>query len=663
MSGGKSPEDKGLNPNALAFAPGPGAARGGGARKGYGQPAAAAMGSFSMNPEATPWLPTSYQSQKSSKKPVIIIFGAPGSGVVGLGKGLAKQFSGVFHSSWLTKQHATEEKKTSFDNRPTSIWGDTKDALKELDCVLEATHKDPKVKCYFLDIHCRNNAVFHYVSFILGQYGLAPGQVLYLTGLSKETCIENAVKAGEEKVHASKQLDFYLQNEAERLSVFNGVKGLVTRVDGTLPEAKLLETAVHHTNIVCEKVLSFSLPHTVPSHGLIPINNIAEYHHVLSILSEKISGGDPRFPGTRDVGTFQNVDGKIVNPKGEVPKGDSHKVFKKTDGSRYLLVYTPHFLNMDEGKFYLVPKAMDVIYTFKPRIGDVEYEGGKAPLYGEANAINTMILDGELVKMKAGWGGLVGMGCQQSLYIASDILYFEAEKPRDRISKSDHWTLDRRLELLSRTKWPHDEVAPSDTTTVSLCVRSYYHLSKLPSLLESIAEQNNNYKTVGLGFTPAKRYQPYADSSLITWCSWPSKQINLKVAQNGSVFNIYAKRGWGESAETKIGTASESVIRNGNAACRIIWDDQRGGSYRWVVDGPAHNCWEEAGVKEYVNSKNWVSTQELQEQLYTPPPPEPERKARVEKVNDEAEEPIPEEPKQASGRGKGASGRGSGRGR
>ena len=467
-----------------------------------------------LNPSARPFLPASHQSTRSSSKPVILFLGPPGAGITQLTRKLADKMGAMSYSSSEVRKMAQHERERKFDNRPVSsaTWVEVQDTISGLRELLTKTAKEPNVKGYLLDITCRNNAIFHFISELLKEFGLAPGCVVHVTSKNTPALIKTLTAAGEGETTARKQIDHYQVSLKERLSMFDGVKGLVTTVDGNQAEEKVLADASAAVSLVFQNVLSFSIPYPSPSSGLTPILGIEEYVHVLNTLSDKLSGGDVRFPGTKESGQLALADGKLVNLKGEgkeKPSAATHVASKKTDGVRYLLVYTSIPGNDNRGRLYLVPKSMEMVFVFSPRIADMILESGNAPLYGESGSLTTWVLDGELVATKSGWGGLQGMGCKQLLYIASDVMYFAAERPRDRFVSSAHWTLERRLEVLSRLGWPTEEQAPHDTTNVSLCTKSYYPLHKLPALVANVMGEGSSYTSTGIVFTPRRRYVPY----------------------------------------------------------------------------------------------------------------------------------------------------------
>ncbi|KAJ9471246.1 hypothetical protein DIPPA_23469 [Diplonema papillatum] len=618
---------------------------------------------FVMNPEAKPWLPSSFQAPQASKKPVIILFCAPGSGQKKMGEDLAAEFKGRYFSSAVARRKAVQERRQRLDNRPDTVWGEVHDAMAGLNQLLADTVDDESVQVYFLDIHSRNNAIFYYVTWVLRKYGLAPGQVFYMHSTNKSKLVEQLVAEGEDIVQAKKHIEFYYAHEKERLAVFDGVKGLLRRIDATeSPEEEIR----NYTGILMKTVLSFVLPHAPPLHGVTPMHNFEEYAHVLNVLDAKVSGGDPRWPLAKGTGVLvQNPDGSLCNekdPDAPLPSSKTHLVSKKTDGHRFALIYTPLHDNANEGRFYLVPKSMDVIYTFRPRIGDADFEEGCAPIYGEAGALMTAVFDGEVVTAKQGWGGLQGVGCQQACFVASDVLYFEGERPRDRIAKNDSWILPKRIEVLHRTRWPDEDSAPSDTKTISLCIKTYYPFHKLPQLATAVATQTDTYTTTGLTFTPVRKYLLHSDPQLIHWTAPAHRHINLhieKAAEQpqqavGVQYAISAKKSFHDETLVPVGSAVDIEKHEaGNASCRIIWVEKPEAPFQWVIDGPADNCWEKAGVDTYINKKYWIDGKVIAETMAEAAPVVVEKKARVEKVPSDSEE---NDSSGKGGRGAGAKG-------
>eukprot|EP01060_Flectonema_neradi_P034162 TRINITY_DN5913_c2_g1_i1.p1 TRINITY_DN5913_c2_g1~~TRINITY_DN5913_c2_g1_i1.p1 ORF type:complete len:690 (+),score=93.82 TRINITY_DN5913_c2_g1_i1:79-2070(+) len=612
---------------------------------------------FSMNPEAKPWLPSSRVTGAISNKPVVLLLGVPGSGVDELGKKLAEKHKSLYYSGCASRREAEAARKKNFDNTPTSVWRETMDTLSNLDKFLSDSINDPSVNGYFLEVQCRNPKIIYYLAHVLKNHHLAPGHVLKLTGSSERIIKAYMKEEGEQDYQLAKRQLSYLENAGGNLAVFKDVMRSVTEICCESSELEdLVKSADQALGSFSQKTVAFAVPPTKPFDGVSAITDPNEYYSVLSSFYTKVSAGTTKWPGYREGGQLHRVEsGDITNSKGARPSGDSHKVSLRTDGAKQVLLYMPVPGNAQIGRFYLIPKTCEVIFTISPKIGDHEYGAGKAPVYGDPGNLLTIAVDGELCATKS------DKGSQQTLFIATDILYYDGEK-RDRMCKYDYWDLDKRLHLLRATHWPLEDTAPVDsTTTVSLCLRVHHPLHKLPQLIKSIQSQDGRCTLVGITFTPSGKYVPHGDPNLFTWHAPKHKRIHLAIKKEDSEFVLLANKEWGSDEKVEIGrTPHIPGVPDGNAICRLQWDTVPGEEYHWDILGTAPDCWEIAGVNSYKQPKFWINPDEILEKFNFPVPPEA-RKLKVERVSDDDEETKPPPPQQTSSSGRGRGGHRGGR--
>eukprot|EP01063_Lacrimia_lanifica_P012717 TRINITY_DN19402_c0_g1_i1.p1 TRINITY_DN19402_c0_g1~~TRINITY_DN19402_c0_g1_i1.p1 ORF type:complete len:748 (+),score=236.78 TRINITY_DN19402_c0_g1_i1:45-2288(+) len=718
-----TPESRGLNPGAVEFVPGKPE---GGSKKSRGNRGKEKKSAFHMNPSAVPWQPVTRRATSTSTKPLIFVSGAPGGEGEALADKLATEFGGVAFSSAATRRAVAAKRKEGF-HPPSSLWGDTKEAVDGLDDWLKTVRKS-KAKCLIVDMNSKNSRIYQYLNEVLRkpENNLAPGLFLYVedTAVERKQLVANMTAKGEEPAAAKSLVDHYFFSEHERTATFGKhgtwvkeAKGLVKWLTAKEGEAKLFEAAKTHCETLFEmcqkdKVLSYDLPFPAPPASvLFPIVNATEYLHVMATLDARVSQGDPRYPLAKDTGCLiwrrkgeadapaevkndsigskpdakelvrsnssfsynptelELVNQKAANPAEATPTAESHMVSRKVEGSRYILMYTAvhnDTTHGDRGKFYLIPKSMEIAYTIRPRIRDVDYDQGQAPLYGEPGALMTFILDGTLAATKTGWGGLVGPGLAHYVFIAGDVLYSSAEnKPMDKIVRTDYWTLEKRIHALARAcpGWPQEEgvrVQPQDNDLLTLCVKNYHPMSALGEIVDTIEDGKDAYTSVGVTFTPTRKYIPFADPQLISWHLFRYRTFHLRIKRNRNReeggFLLLAKKEWGSDEEVRVGTVAQSQFyTDGNVVCRAVWKGRKGmpsapgGPYAWEVIDTAPDCWEVKALREkYLDPKYWVDAELLKQFLKV------DEKVKVEKVSaDSSPEEVHLEP----------AGRGGGRGR
>eukprot|EP01062_Namystynia_karyoxenos_P076804 TRINITY_DN75_c0_g1_i2.p1 TRINITY_DN75_c0_g1~~TRINITY_DN75_c0_g1_i2.p1 ORF type:complete len:669 (+),score=188.78 TRINITY_DN75_c0_g1_i2:84-2090(+) len=596
---------------------------------------------FQWNPKAAPWIPTSFQAPTASSKPVVLIVGPPGVGKSSVGEALAKHFGGRFWSAAAALRKTKEEDaKRPFgtQGRHGVLWHDTLDALKDLDAVLTAAKDDASVKGFVLDAQGRNTQQFFYLCSVLQNHRLYPGQVLDLDNADDDQLLRQckaAAKgdwAGEDD--ARRRIQTFRLHHRQRRAVLKQAKGLVHIVDATQDTAKVIEDAKKVVQLIFERPLGYKLPHTAEATCLHPIENVYEYNHVAQWIADKVSGGEARWPCSQAAGHLAMVGGKIVNtrapkddPSGEAPSSKTHMVSKKPDGTRFLLVYLPQLQDPSQGRYYIVPKHMEVVYTFRPHVAGQDFDIGGAPQFAGTGAkagLWSFAADGDLVKLSSGWGGLQGSGCEQWKFIVNDMLYYEPERPRELLARHAQWSLDRRLQCIRRLGWPDEASAPTKVNTVSLCTKIYYTLDHLEELVRSVDHQEDAHKVTGLVFTPVRKYLLWRDPQLIVWNHNNYHTVLLTAKDTGkkdgqSHMLALFERGGTQVGETAVADAEAAAAADGHVCqVRAVWDNQVGGNHSWElvhVRGDLPAGVDTEGLKAYLDPSTWITGKAIYKQL------------------------------------------------
>eukprot|EP00755_Sulcionema_specki_P019419 Sspe_Gene.12014::Locus_4091_Transcript_1_1_Confidence_1.000_Length_2311::g.12014::m.12014 len=465
--------------------------------------------------------------------------------------------------------------------------------------------------------------------------------------------------------------------------LFNQAKGLVFTIDASQDLDDIIKNAENFASILFQRILSYSLPHPTPIHGLTPIEDPDEYAYVMDFVCDRLAGGDYRWPACKGNGVLKKDSaGKIGNEavqEGKIPTQSSHRLYKTPSGIRMVLLHCGRRDDPAKGRFYLIPRDMEVVFTFAPRVGEEEFASGEAPPYKleeDAN-VYSFITDGFLVETKTGWGGLQGLGCTQSMYLATDLLYFEPSKPRERLARQDLFTLDKRLEMLNTLAWPMEEFATCDMKTVSLCIKRYFDLQHLDDLLHAVGAQTDPYKTIGVTFVPTRKYLLWNDSQYINWISPVHRTIDLMVryknpppkkealvledekkeSDEPTDCVLYCLVGpWNKPteeavAEVVLPACKAEEVDGQVVPCRAVWEGKPGGKKSWEVGNvPPVDlyCADKNKYDEYLDPNTWIAAEELQGQL-----------APEVKISMKQESATVSPPRGGSGGGRGSGGRGA----
>lgn len=610
--------EKKLNPNASAF-------------KG------------ALNPKAAPWVPSSFQASGPSGKPVVLIVGPPGVGKAAVGQELAKEFKAKYWSasSALREAQATAKKSFSAEERTGVLWYDTLHALQALDAMLKETKDSADIKGYVLDAQGRNTQQFFYLCNVLRKHKMSPGQVLHLRCDDDERLLKQSMAVPDaSEVETRRKLQSYRQQSAQRFQLLNQAKNLVHEVDATLDSKAVAEESVKKVKTLFERPLAFNLPHAADAPCLSAIEDVEEYAHVANWVSTKISMGEVRWPCSQAAGQLKVKGGLLSNIKGEAyadpedpsetipagapPSSKTHVVSKKSDGTRYLLVHVPQLRAPTRGRFYLVPKHMEVVYTFKPMVAEQTFSEGEAPVYADSTGADkrpwSFAGDGELVKLKEGWGGLQGAGTSQWKFLLADLLYFEPEKERQLLARHSQWTLEKRLRCMRRLNWPEEDKCEAGTGGVALCYKVYFGMERTKDLADHVKKEADEYKTVGLTFTPTKKYLLWRDPQLVVWEKERTTFLEARKKEGtGGSLTLHDRSG-AEKGEVS-GLTEAQVLNADKQVCQVkaSWEGDIGvGDPKWGLVKVRHdipNGADDAGLKEYLSPEGWVPAELLWKQL------------------------------------------------
>eukprot|EP01065_Artemidia_motanka_P003841 TRINITY_DN1183_c0_g1_i2.p2 TRINITY_DN1183_c0_g1~~TRINITY_DN1183_c0_g1_i2.p2 ORF type:complete len:681 (+),score=243.49 TRINITY_DN1183_c0_g1_i2:207-2045(+) len=569
-----------------------------------------------LNPHAAAYTPCSYQATTVGSKRVVLIMGPPGVGKSTVGHKLAESFHGAFWSAaGALRKVQEEDAKRPFGSQGRSgvLWHDTLDALKGLDEFLSA-NKGPEVKGFFLDAQGRNTQQFFYLCNILRKHGLSPGQVLSLECGDDEKLIKEAGGAD-----AKARLDQFRTQNQKRMAMLAQAKGLVHSVDASGPAEKTIELAKAEVQLLFDRPLAYSLPQLTEAPCLRPIEDVAEYNYVADWVSEKLSGGQARWPCSQAAAQLRAVKGDVINARegGTVPSSRTHVVATKTDGTRFLIVYLPAYGDRAKGRFYLVPKHMEVVYTLKPRIGEQEHAVGEAPLLQQKGGVTSFAGDGELVRLKTGWGGLKGIGAQQYKFVLNDLLYFEPERPREHLTRQKQWDLKKRLQCVRRLGWPEEGQCDASASGVALCVKLYHGMENISELVKAVKDESEPYTCTGLLFKPTGKYMLWRDVDLAVWTTDKYNSVFLAAKQSGAGLELQLKDG------TKVGECeadAETAASADGCVCQVVavhgGKPSEGHTWKFMSvrpDVPAGV--DKEGLDMYLSESAWVPSDVLVKQL------------------------------------------------